>query len=341
MLKYIVSAFVSASILGWSTAGFADAEADFYRGKKITMLIPAGAGGGYDLYGRTIAQHLTRHIPGNPTIVMNYMAGAGGLKAAQEMAMRAPRDGTAIGIPLASIVVAQMIEPKTVGFNVRDLSWIGTIAELNTVISVWHTQKAKTLIDAKNQTVVLGATQRGSFLFQQPTLVNALLGTKFKLVMGYKSSADLDLAIERGEVGGRAQFWATWQSNNPQWLSDGKLIHLLQVGQTRIKELPNVPSMSDLVKTDRERKMLEFLYINTAMGRTIYAPPKLPAARLATLRKSLADVTRDPAFLKEMEQRKLPVNPGSGEDLEAFVKRVLSTPPEVVDDLRKLLGLKS
>ncbi|MFM2130691.1 MAG: hypothetical protein RL477_2237, partial [Pseudomonadota bacterium] len=306
----------------------------------ITMQIPAGPGGGYDVYGRTIAQHLSRHIPGNPGFVLTYVPGAGGLKAAAEMAKRAPRDGTAMGIPLASVVVAQMIEPKNVDFNVGDFSWLGTIAELNTVISVWHTQKARTLDDAKKQTVVLGATQRGSFLFQQPTLVNALLGTRFKLVMGYKSSADLDLAIERGEVGGRAQFWATWQSNNGQWLADRKLVHVLQVGQTRIKELPDVPSMSDLIKTERERKMVEFLYINTAMGRTLYAPPGLPAARLATLRKAIGDLTRDKEFLADMEKRKLPVNPGSGENLEAFVRSVLATPPDVVDELRKLLGLK-
>jgi tripartite-type tricarboxylate transporter receptor subunit TctC len=326
--------------MAWGAAAWADDVADFYRDKTVTMLIPAGAGGGYDLYGRTIAKHLTRHIPGNPNIIMNYLAGGGGLIAAKKMALVAPRDGSFIGIPLASVVVAQLIQPKRVDFNVGDLSWLGTIAELNTVISVWHTQNVRSLEDVKKREVTLGATQKGSFLFQQPIIVNALLGTKFKPILGYKSTADLDLAVERGEVGGRGQFWASWQSSRPDWLAQGKLVHLLQVGKTKIKELPDVPSLSQFVKTDRERAIVGFLYINTAMGRTMYAPPKLPASRLAALRKAISALTEDPEFLKDMAKRKLPVKPGSGEELEAFVKEVLRTPPDVVAELRNTLGLK-
>lgn len=339
MLRKTIGALAALTALGCGTA-LADSVADFYKDKTVTLLLPAGAGGGYDLYGRTIAKYLGRHIPGNPNIIMNYLPGSGGLLAAKKMALAAPRDGSFIGIPLASVVVAQLIRPKRVKFNVGDLSWLGTIAELNTVISVWHTQNVHSLADAKKRQVLLGATQKGSFLFQQPVIVNALLGTKFKPVLGYKSTADLDLAIERGEVGGRAQFWASWQSKRPQWLAEGKLVHLLQVGKTRIKELPNVPSLSQFVKTDRERAIVNFLYINTTMGRTMYAPPKLPAERLQALRKAVADLTKDPAFLKEMASRKLPVKPGSGEELEAFVKRVLKTPPSIVAELRKTLGLK-
>ena len=326
--------------LGWTFAARADAIEEFYRGRTITVTIPAETGGGYDLYARLMMRYLGHYIPGDPSFITKYMPGSGGIKAANYMYNVAPKDGSEISIPLASIVVAQLIQPDRVRFDAAKFSWIGTIAELNTVVSVWHGQGVSNLDDAKKHEIALGGTGKGSFLFQQPMLLNALLGTKFKVVLGYKGTADLDIAIERGEVGGRAQFWASWKANRPDWLSQGKLVHVVQVGRTKIPELSNVPSFADLVKTDRERSMIDFLYINTAMGRTLSAPPDIPAERLAALRKGVDGLVKDAAFLAEMDKRKLPVSPASGEELAAFVKRVLATPPAVVAELQKTLGLK-
>jgi tripartite-type tricarboxylate transporter receptor subunit TctC len=316
-----------------------DPVADFYRGKQVSMVVGAPAGGGYGLNARIIARHMARHIPGNPTIVPRFMAGGGGVPAANYMYNAAPKDGSTIGMPIASIPLSQvLLATKSVKFDAAKFAWIGNVASFTNVLAVWHTAPAKTVGDATRTELVIGASGKGSFLYYEPALMNALLGTKFRLVLGYKGSSDLNLALERGEVQGRHFPWASLKGSNPHWIRDGLVVPLLQVGPHKDPDLPNVPSFIDLVRTDKHRRMVSLLHVNTKIARSVYAPPGVPKDRVAALRAALAATVKDPAFLADMKKSKQPVVPLSGEALQAFIASVIDTPPELIGEMRAAIG---
>lgn len=330
------------AILAWMLQASAQVRAqtadEFYKNNDITLIVAADVGGGYDLYARALAPYLKRHIASHPNVIVQNMPGAGGLRMANHMAANAKPDGSVIGLTLSPVVLNQLTQPGQVRYDAREFVWIGTIdAQTNVLFVAAAKTPVRSIDDAKRTTVTIGATNPNSFLYQEPAMMNALLGTKFKIVSGYKGVKDLNLAVERGEVDGQVSPWSTLKSEHPDWLSSGKVVNIIATGAPT-SDLPGVPMLADMVKDARGKSLVSLLDSSSILGRSIAAPRGTPADRAAVLRRALAAAVKDPEFLAEMEKRQLPVQYRSGEQLQAFVKQALDTPPEAVKTFLELVA---
>jgi tripartite-type tricarboxylate transporter receptor subunit TctC len=314
--------------------------ADFYKGKTITYNLAVPDGASWGLYARTFIEHLRKHVPGNPNIILQVMPGAGGVLASNHIFNVAAKDGTVIGTPLSTAMVFAATDPKQVQYDPRKFNWIGSLAVIQDVISVWHTAPAKTLDQAKKIELIMGATGKGSNSFQDIALANNLLKTKFKAVRGYKGGADINIAIERGELHGRANTWDGWPSAHPQWLADNKLIHLLQIGPRKLPEIgDDVPLFRDLVQGE-ERAIVDFIGAQLAMGRSVYAPPGIPRDRLEALRAALVATVKDPAYIAQAKKLKLDsVTWQNGEAVERVINEAFSVTPALIQKAKAAIDL--
>ena len=319
--------------------GTAQTADEFYKSNDITLVVAADVGGGYDLYARALAPYLKRHIASHPNVIVQNMPGAGGVRMANYMFANAKADGSVIGLTLSPVVLNQLTQPAQAKYDAREFVWIGTIDAQTNVLFVAAKTAARTIDDAKKQSVTIGATNANSFLYQEPALMNALLDTKFKIVSGYKGVRDLNLALERGEIDGQVSPWSTLKSEHPDWLTSGKVFNIIATGAPA-GDLPGVPRLADLVKDARAKALVAMLDSSSILGRSIAAPRGTPADRVRVLRGALAAAVKDPEFLAEMEKRKLPVQYNSGEQLQAFVKHALDTPPETVKAFLDLVAAK-
>src|SRR5919112_1777533 len=257
----------------------ADAVEDFYRGKTITLLIGYTPGGTYDAYGRIVAHFMGGHIPGNPTMVVRNMPGAASRVAAAHLYNVAPRDGTMLATADQSLALAQAMGEK-LQFDVTKFTWIGNPAAGNNTTVTWHTSGVKTIEDAKAREVTMGATG-GSTSSQYPKAMNSVLGTKFRIITGYPGGNDINLAMERGEVGGRgSDSWASWEGPRPEWLQEKKINILVQIGLSKAPDLPDVPLLMDLASNPEDRAVLRLLSAPSVIGRPIFGPPDVPAERV-------------------------------------------------------------
>jgi tripartite-type tricarboxylate transporter receptor subunit TctC len=343
MFRMLAMAFVAlASAFGLpSPPAQAQSVADFYRGKTIIYNLAVPDGASWGLYARTFIEHLRKHVPGNPSIILQVMPGGGGVVASNYIYNVAPKDGTVIGTPLSTAIVFAATDPKEVMFDARKFSWIGSLAVVQDVISVWHTSPAKTLEQAKKIELIMGATGKGSNSFQDIALANNLLGTKFKPVRGYIGGADINIAIERGEVQGRSTTWETWPGSHPNWLRDKKIVHLVQLGPRKLPEIgDDVPLFRDLVATAEQRSIVDFVGVSLAMGRSVYAPPGVPADRIAALRTALVETVKDPAYIAAAKKLALDVDTWqTGEAIEKVVNEAFSLPPNMVDKAKAMIDL--
>lgn len=319
------------------TAALAADEA-FYAGKTIRVIVPAGPGGVYGLYGQVVAPHFSRHIPGHPQIIMQYMPGGGGLVAANYFANIAPKDGSVLAMPHDSLVLYQILRPKDVKYDVREIRWIGTIGGLTSTISHWHSAPAKTVEDTRAEKVILGATGRGSYMYLVPRLMNELLGTRYEIITGYKGTADIDIVMERNEVQGRGGNWLSWKSGKQEWMKSGKIVHVVQIGFRKSPELPEVPLLIDLGYTDREKRMFRFISSIGLIGRSLALPPKVPNERIVELRAAFDKLLTDPAFLADAKARKIDIEPIEGIEVERAIAEVIATPTALTEELRALLA---
>lgn len=310
----------------------------FYKGKTIRLLIGFGPGGGYDLYARAVARHMGRHIPGNPTIVPQNMPGAGSLLVANHLANVAPRDGTVIGAFASGVPSTPLLTPDQAKFTATTLNWIGSANNEVQIDYVWHTSPATTLDDVRKKEVILGATGPGSASVDFPLMVNAILGFKYKLVTGYKGTADVNLAMERGEVHGAAGLtWAGTRATMSEWLRDGKIRIVAQYGRVPHPDIPDVPLVIDLAANPIDRQALDLIFSRQEIGRPFAAPPDLPVERLQVLRRAFDATMRDPEFLAEASRSKLDVLPLSGEAVAEIVDGLAATPPDVIARVRRIL----
>lgn len=320
---WVFAALATLSWLGASNVAHAsDSVARFYSGKTVTIIVGVTAGGVYDLSARLLARYMPRHLPGTPSMIVQNMAGGGGLVAANYMFNAAPREGTAISVPLSGIVVDQLLRPEHVKYDGRQFGWLGSLATITDSIAVLDTAPAKTIEDAKRTEVIIGTSGKGSQIYQEPALVKALLGVKFKMVEGYRGGTEIILAMERGEVHGRANAVASWSVVKPEWVRERKLVHLIQIGP-RDATLIGVPNFIDLVKTEREKAMVEVLNVSLITGRAVYTTPNVPAERLEALRKAFDATMADPEFRRDAEQQKLDLHPITGADLQRYVEETL------------------
>lgn len=331
------AAFIIAGMmLGATAPAQADSVADFYKGKTVQIIISTGVGTGHDTGVRVVAKYMERHIPGNPAIIVKSMPGGGHVLAANYVHNNAAKDGTTLAAILPAFVLHQVIDGRGVKYDAANFIWIGSSLADNMNLYVWHTAKVKSLDDAMKREVVMGATGAGSYTALFPTLLNNLLGAKFKIVPGYRTTGEIHIAMERGEVQGRAgNFFSSLKSNNPEWLRDKKIDIIMQIGVERDPEFKDIPLMTELAKTPEQKRVLELFSGEIAMGRSFSTTPGTPPERVAALRKAFEATMKDPDFLAENKKLDLPVAPVHHEKLAAIVKSILSTPPDLVAKARK------
>jgi tripartite-type tricarboxylate transporter receptor subunit TctC len=302
---------------------------DFYAGKQLSLVVGAGVGGGYDLQARLVARHLGKHIAGNPSVIVQNMPAR--IAAANHMFTTAPKDGTTIALLQRGILLAKLIYPNGVRFEIEKFHWLGSLNSEVAVTLAWHTTPFKTAKDLFDKELIVGGIT-GVDPETTPRLYNSLIGTKFKVVTGYNSTAQIALAIERGEVQGIGDWsWSSVKAVRPQWLRDKQVIVLMQGALKNEPELPGVPNALDFIKNDADRKVLELHFTQKSAARPLIAPPEVPADRIAILRKALEQLAKDKEFLADAEKAKIEIDFVPGTDVDKVVKLIASTPPEIAE----------
>jgi tripartite-type tricarboxylate transporter receptor subunit TctC len=314
--------------------------ADFYAGRSIDLLVGSGAGGATDISARVLANFFEKHIPGNPSVIVKNMPGGGSVTMTNYVYRSAAKDGTALGYSLPGILTAQLLEPRRARFDGRELNWIGSAFKYTGIISVLSTAPATTIEQAKQTELFIGTTGRGSPAYQFPAIAQAVLGLKFNIIAGYESSNDVALAMERGEVHGQSSSLEYWALSRPDWLTNGMISHLLYVGPPNALGTPGVPYLGELVTNPRDKALVDFIEIGSNLGWPLFAPPEVPAERVAALRQAFDRVVADPEFVATFERTvKGEVDASTGAELETLVTRAIETPPEILDEAKRILGL--
>ncbi len=325
------------------SAAWADQVEDFYRGKTIELAIAGAPAGGYDVAARTLAAHISRHIPGNPTVIVKNMPGAAGLIVTNYLYNVAKRDGTVIGMPTSNVPLEprlKLLSPdgSNVKFDLRDFAWIGTPLQEPQVTWVWHTAPAANVDDLKANTILMGATTASADNAVLPMLMDELLGTRMKVLTGYKGQNEINLAAERGEVQGNNTGLSNLSVNKADWLRDGKVRILLQFGNDRLPQLPDVPTAIELASSDADREMLRFYGLKFTMARPLLIPPGVPAERTAALQAAFAATMTDSDYLADARHIGLDTNWLAAKDLTDRVRDIAATPQPVIDHLHALLA---
>lgn len=312
------------------TALPAAAQAPFYEGKTVTIIVSYAPGGGYDLYSRLLSRHLGAQVPGKPTVVVQNMPGAAGVVASNHVYNVAPKDGTIVAAVDQNMPMFQLLGGEGVRFDAARFNWLGVIAASNGLVMAWHTSGIKTLDDAKARTVQMGATGTNDDAWVYAKVLNAATGTRFNLVRGYQGTAAVNVAIERGEVEamGRSSYYG-FLGQKPDWVKDGKVVMLAQLGFVKQPELPAVPLVLDLMKTEDDRQMAALISLPTAIGYSHWMAPEVPADRVQILREAYARTMADAAFVAEATKLNLQVRPKTAAEVEALVKRAAATPEAV------------
>jgi hypothetical protein len=326
-------AAIAALLVVWALPVAAD---DFYAGRQITFIVGAGVGGGYDLQARMTARHLGKHIPGKPSIVVQNMPAR--ITAANHMFATAPQDGSTIALIQRGMLLARLIYPTGVRFEIEKFHWLGSLNSEVAVTLAWHTAAHKSAKDLFDKELIVGGIT-GVDPETTPRLYNSLIGTKFKVVTGYSSTAQIALAIERGEVHGIADWsWSSLKAVRPDWLRDQKVTLLLQGALQKEPELGNVPSALEFIRNDADRKVLELHFTQKTAARPVIAPPGVPAERVAILRKAFEALTHDKEFLAEAEKSKVEFGFVPGAEVDKVVALIVATPPDIAERYAKAFG---
>jgi tripartite-type tricarboxylate transporter receptor subunit TctC len=317
----------------------ADAVADFYKDKTVTLVSAGEAGGAHGAYAQLLVQHIRRHIPGNPNVVIQYMVGAGGNLAPNYLHNVAAKDGTVIGHPLQDLVFNARIGIAAVKYDAAQVHYLGGADVTRTTVSVMKSSGIATLEDARQREVLMGASGKSGQTYIIPVTLNAVLGTKFKPVVGYGGINLINLAMERGEVHGSAASWPTIAAAKPQWVQQGLINNLITVAMEREPDLPQVPALAELVKSDDDFTLIRLLAGPAALGRAWIAFGDIPKDRLAALREAWAKTMADPAFRADAKKRNLVLNPVAWQEQQKLAEQILATPDATVARLKGILGL--
>lgn len=340
LFSRVSRAMISAAALaGWTAttmpAQAQDAVAQFYKGKNLDMIIGAAPGGGYDIYARVIARHMDRHIPGQPTIVPKNMPGAGSNKAAAFLYTVAPKDGTAMGAVFSGAIMDPLLGDRSqVQHDPTKFIYLGSANDEVSLCAIRADSPAKTMQELMEKPVLLGASAAGGSTRDFPSALNNLIGTKFNLVSGYPGTKEITLAIERSEVQGACgYYWSSLSTQNPDWITGGKMILLVQEalkGHPELNKL-GVPVAVDFAKNPEDRQVLELIYSQLVFGRPYLLPPGVPEARAAALRKAFAESMTDKELLADAAKSRIEISPVSAEDVQSLVTKLFATPQRIVD----------
>jgi tripartite-type tricarboxylate transporter receptor subunit TctC len=312
-------------------------EVSFAR-KTITIYIGNTAGGSYDLYGRVVARYLGKHLPGSPTVIATNMPGAGTLRCANYIYEVAPKDGTAFGIVTETLALEQATSNPAVQFDAAKFNWVGRIASSNNIHLQWHTARTQSIEDAKKYETPVAAAGAGNISEIVPKLLNATIGTKFKVISGFPASAEGMLAMERGEVEGTATSWAAVRTGKKQWLEEKKIKIILQDVPERSADLPDVPALGEFGDTEADRQLLRLYASGGTIGRAFIAPPGVPAPIMKVLQDGFMAMTQDPELVAEMKKANLDLEPLGPAKLVEEVRKTLATPELVTKRAREILA---
>jgi tripartite-type tricarboxylate transporter receptor subunit TctC len=310
----------------------ADGLADFYKGKTVSLVVGSSTGGGYDTMTRAIARFIGKHIPGNPTVVVRNMPGAGGITAMNYIYNTAERDGTVLALVQNNTPLEPLFGTKQARYDATRLNWLGTPSFEVAMVLLWHTVPVNSVADLKSRETQMGASGANSTPAFYTRLLNATLGTRMKLVNGYPGQNEALLAMERGELDGYPSvFLSALTSTRPTWLAEKLAKAIVQYGPERLAELGNVPFAPDLLVDEDDKLLMQVGFAPLALGRPLVMPPDAPAERVAALRKALADTFADPEFLAEGERMGLGLNaPRTGAQLQDVIARAYQSPPRII-----------
>jgi tripartite-type tricarboxylate transporter receptor subunit TctC len=331
------TALAFLALLG-ATAAQGQSVESFYRGRSISLVIGYSVGGGYDIHGRLLARHLGRHIPGNPGIIVQNMPGGGSLRAANYLYNAAPKDGTTIGVFSRGMAMEPLIGSSNTQYDSRKFTWIGSITNEVSVCATSSASKVKTWDDMLATPFTVAGEGSGSDPDIFATMIKNVFGAKLRLIPGYPGSAEMTLAIERGEVDGRCGWtWSSIKLQRPDWITGHRLNVLVQLASRRIPELADVPLLIEHATTARQRQIVDVILSRQAMGRPVVAPPGVPVDRKQALRLAFDATMADPDYLAEATARGLEVNPVGGADLDKLLDQLYATPPEVIAEVRAIM----
>ena len=327
--------------VGLACAGPVVAQEPFYKGKTVRIVISVGVAGGFGEYARTLAEHLTRHIPGQPGVIVQSMPGAGGLVATNHLYNQAAQDGTTIAIINATLPLTPLMGNKNARYDALKFHWLGAMDHADGACTFWRGSGMDTLADLRTKQPTVGSIGAGSPMEVYALLLNKLLGTQIRVVGGYKAGSDIDLAMQRGEVDGRCgTHLNTIKAMHPDWLVGPKFTVPVLVADARRPDWPDTPSIMELVKDEADRQTIRLFMVPQVLNRPVLAPPNVPAERVAELRKALMATMEDKVFLADIARRNLQVNPTSGERVAQMLAEAYAMPPKVVAAVRDIVGQK-
>jgi tripartite-type tricarboxylate transporter receptor subunit TctC len=316
---------------GWAAA---QAPAEFYKGKQLTFIVGASTGGGYDAQARLLARHFSKHMPGNPSIVVQNLPAAGSLQAANNLYNISPKDGSTFGMVQRGMLTATLTNPTGVRFDIAKFNWIGNMASETAVVVAWADSPIKTTEDLFTKEMIVGGTGPTIDTETTPRLLNALIGTKFKIISGYPGTTEVTLAMERGEVMGLGDWsWSNVKSRRGDYLRDKKIHILMQSALQKEPDLPDVPLALDYVKNPEDRQIMELIMAQKTVARPLVAPPDVPKDRIAALRTAFMATGKDADFIQDSEKSKLDIGLTSGEEVDKVVARIVKTPPALAERL--------
>ena len=335
----VLALALSAAFLAGTDAR-ADAVADFYKGKTVTIVVAAGPGGNYSVYSLLLSPYWKKYLPGHPTFIIQNMGGAGGTKAANYLANSAPNDGSYIGILESTTPLNARLRATGVKYDPSKFHYLGGADNTRSMFTVMKSAGVNTLEEAKTKQLLCGATGKGSTTYVTPSVVNYFLGTKFKMILGYRGMNGVNAAIDKGEVNCRAAVFASIENSRPHWITDKKVNFLVQVGSKREKDLPNVPLLTELAGNDSERALLKLISAPIALGRPYLAPPGIAADRLASLRKAFGQTVVDKGFTAEASKRRIDLSPMTWQETAQVVDETINAPKDVIARAKKVIPKK-
>jgi len=327
------------ALVGVASPAAADAVADFYAGKQVRFIIRSGVGGGYDSYARLLVRHISRHIPGKPSVMPVNMPGGGGIIAANHVALAAPKDGTILTMVSQGLPVDQALGLNTtLKADLRSFHWIGNMSAANQILAVWHTSPTQTVADAQKRETLIGSTGAGSISTQLPALLNNLVGTKFKIVIGYPDGRDVNLAMERGDIEGRgANPWVSYKSTSPRMVAEKLIRPLVQFGLESDPEIAEAPLFRNLPVSAENKPVVEFMSKAVMVGRPVATTPGAPLDRVAALRRAFDATLNDAEFKKDADSQRAEIDYMSGEQLEKIINDLIGAPQDVRTRVRNAL----
>ena len=335
-------ALFALSILAVTAAAPAHAQdaAEFYKGKTLRIVVGVGVGSGYDINARALARYLGKHIPGNPTVIVQNQPGAGSLTMTNTLYGAGPFDGTVIGASFNGLPTTPLLQPAGVHFEATKLNWIGSTNRESQAMYVWHTAPQQTLNDLYTKEMIVGAQAPGSTQYDYPVLARALFGMKFKVITGYEATPKIHLAMERGEVHGTWANWSTLKAIAGDWLRDKKIRILAQWDLKKHPEMSDVPMFLDVAKSAADQQALQLALARLEFGRPFFMPPNVPADRVTAVRRAFDATMKDKEFLAEAEKLKIELDALSGEQVADLIGKLYSTPPDVVARVRSAMEAK-